>query len=459
MPQVSIIVPCYNVADDVGGTLDSLCAQTLTDWEAILVDDGSTDATPRVLERYARRDARVRIHAQPNQRLAAARNAGFARARAERILFFDAGDVIEPTALAVLNGLLDAHPEAGAAFSGWRIVGPRGEDHNWVGAPAKLELRFPDFSVCNPVNTDGLLIRAPRLRQTTLFDPALPASEDWDMWARLARDGCVYRGTEEPLAIYRMTPGSHSRRVALMLESGLTVIERTHSADPRCRHADPAYAEGMPAEYRRAAEVNWCTYCMALAFGQSGAAGAEAIIAQAGDRLTGLDPAMLAGHLIVAIPFAQCAFPTDWTSLGERTGSALRVWLRDIEMRVGVEGFAHRCLSHVNAFLRESQTLDDVIETICRRHERAKRIVLYGNGKNARHVQRRLSGRLDVELAVADDAMPGCSIDAYLPATDDQLIVVTPWRNEAMCNRLRAAGAQHGRHFIAWTDFTGAVVS
>jgi len=75
-PLVSVIVPAYNYGAYVGQTLDSLRAQTLARWECVVVDDGSTDDTARVVEDYARRDARFTLLRQQNRRQAAARNHG-----------------------------------------------------------------------------------------------------------------------------------------------------------------------------------------------------------------------------------------------------------------------------------------------------------------------------------------------------------------------------------------------
>lgn len=96
---VSIIIPVYNVQAYLGDCLDSVLNQTERRIEIICVDDGSTDRSPAILEQYARRDSRIRVHRQANQGLSASRNAGFALARAPFILFVDSDDLLVPHAV------------------------------------------------------------------------------------------------------------------------------------------------------------------------------------------------------------------------------------------------------------------------------------------------------------------------------------------------------------------------
>jgi CDP-glycerol glycerophosphotransferase len=97
-PKLSVIVPVYNVEGYVAGALDSLLAQTLTSWEAIVVDDGSTDRSAEIVNDYAAADGRIRIVGQRNAGLGAARNSGIRRARGEFLTFLDADDLIPPRA-------------------------------------------------------------------------------------------------------------------------------------------------------------------------------------------------------------------------------------------------------------------------------------------------------------------------------------------------------------------------
>ena len=101
-PKISIVIPVYNVEAFLPACLDSVRTQTFKEWEAICVDDGSTDRSREILSAYAIRDARIKIIAQTNAGVSAARNHGMKHAKAELLCFLDSDDVIAPFCLARL---------------------------------------------------------------------------------------------------------------------------------------------------------------------------------------------------------------------------------------------------------------------------------------------------------------------------------------------------------------------
>ena len=116
-PFFSIIIPVYNVAPYLRECLDSVLAQTFTDWEAICVDDGSTDGSGSILDEYAARDSRFRIIHQPNAGVSAARNKGLDVAKGEWVAFLDGDDIWEKS---WLNAVADAiEPEIDWIRTGW----------------------------------------------------------------------------------------------------------------------------------------------------------------------------------------------------------------------------------------------------------------------------------------------------------------------------------------------------
>ena len=97
--MVSIIIPTFNRAELIGETLDSILAQTYSDWECIIVDDGSTDNTHEIVTAYQKKDARFQFDHRPTDRLSggnAARNYGFKISKGNFIQFFDSDDIMEP---------------------------------------------------------------------------------------------------------------------------------------------------------------------------------------------------------------------------------------------------------------------------------------------------------------------------------------------------------------------------
>lgn len=95
-PEVSVIIPAYNLEGYLDTCLQSVLAQTLGNFEAIVVDDGSTDGTPGLLRRYAERDPRIIVVSTPNRGVARARETGIARAQGKYIAFLDGDDFWEP---------------------------------------------------------------------------------------------------------------------------------------------------------------------------------------------------------------------------------------------------------------------------------------------------------------------------------------------------------------------------
>jgi glycosyltransferase involved in cell wall biosynthesis len=112
MPYFSIIIPVYNVAPYLRECLDSVLAQTFTDWEAICVDDGSTDGSGAIIDEYAAKDNRFRVIHQANAGVSAARNAALDKVKGVWVGFLDADDVYRMNALDVCRGAIEFSPGA-----------------------------------------------------------------------------------------------------------------------------------------------------------------------------------------------------------------------------------------------------------------------------------------------------------------------------------------------------------
>lgn len=125
--KFSIIIPVYNVESYLRECLDSVLNQTFSDWEAICVNDGSTDGSAAILEEYAEKDSRFKIISQPNGGLSAARNAGIKAAEGEYVLFLDSDDWLEVNALETLAKNLD--DDDMLCFSGRRFFEETDEFH------------------------------------------------------------------------------------------------------------------------------------------------------------------------------------------------------------------------------------------------------------------------------------------------------------------------------------------
>jgi glycosyltransferase involved in cell wall biosynthesis len=126
-PIVSVVIPAHNASATLNRTLESLLAQTFGDWEAIVVDDGSSDSTAQVANSIVSRDKRVRLVQQPAGGVSRARNTGIAEARGAWLLFLDADDVIVPQYLQKMLSAADRDPFCQAIICGYARVTPTGE--------------------------------------------------------------------------------------------------------------------------------------------------------------------------------------------------------------------------------------------------------------------------------------------------------------------------------------------
>ena len=240
MPLVSVIMPAYNAARYIAQAINSVLAQTLTDWELIVVDDGSTDTTQQVLAMFV--DPRIIKVYQANSGEACARNAALDRAQGKYVTFLDSDDLYLPQALADLSGFLDQHDEYDAAYSDGffcdeqdRPLMRLSEHRATVYTGSILEPLVLSASVISGIIctiTRRSLIEQQHIR----FDSQFVIGPDWDFWietARHARFGyldrttCMYRVHETNIT---RTSGMQRRKDDLV-RGRMKVLNATWFAD------------------------------------------------------------------------------------------------------------------------------------------------------------------------------------------------------------------------------------
>ena len=267
MPRASIVVPAFNASVTLGETLDSLLRQTLRDIEIVVVDDGSTDATPRIVRRIARFDPRVRLVRQANRGLAGARNTGIAAARADVVGFCDADDAWEPTKIAAHVAHLDGAPEVGLSYSGSSLIDARGRPTGHAQRPRLGTVDAAHVLKRNPIGNGS----APVMRRAALdalawtppgeterpwvFDETFRRSEDIECWLRLAATTrWRIAGIPGALTRYRVSPGGLSADTARQLESWEAMVAKLAPLAPAlfARHLPAARAYQLRYLARRA---------------------------------------------------------------------------------------------------------------------------------------------------------------------------------------------------------------
>ena len=193
----------YNEERDVGRALDSILAQSFVDWELIVIDDGSTDATAEIVERYAHKDNRIRLVVNgTNMQLSASLNKGIGLARADLIARADADDINLPERLAKQHRYLQAHHETDVLGTGAYLLDAAGARVNSVSYPVShAELSALPFLKI-PFFHPSVMIRRRFFDKAGLYDPRYPNAEDKEIWLRGLSAGCRYANLPEPLIEY-----------------------------------------------------------------------------------------------------------------------------------------------------------------------------------------------------------------------------------------------------------------
>lgn len=224
---VSVIIPAYNVAPFITETLESLFAQTRRDFEAIVINDGSTDETEERLAPY--RD-RIVYLSQKNSGVMAARNAGLCVSRGRYIALLDGDDLWEPRFLETLVGMLESDPGLSAAYP----------NAAFYGSPKFAGRLYQDvFPAAEPVTFDrvlrrecyifiSLVFRREVLDEVGMFDESLEGqgAEDFDLWLRMLQRGHRFKFTAEPLVKYRWRHDSLSNSGVGLLKCLVSVYEK-----------------------------------------------------------------------------------------------------------------------------------------------------------------------------------------------------------------------------------------
>jgi len=254
--KVSFIVAAFNGADFLVRCLDSLLAQTIA-VEVVVVDDGSTDGTPELLEGYR---SRVTILRQSNQGVSAARNAGFAASHGELVCFLDQDDWVEPEYAERLAASLDADEQAVAAY-GDRV------EHSTLGGIENEKIvvlrdrgRNPRLALLPEmflVSPGALLIRRSALERAGAFESRFSsAGEDWDLCLRLADLG-TFAYVPQPLFHYRRHHASGLHRGFMTIHRGCKRLLRAQRRRLRDEREQAALREGFRNLYRMTAQHWW----------------------------------------------------------------------------------------------------------------------------------------------------------------------------------------------------------
>lgn len=275
-PRISVIVAAYNAEAYLREAIESVLSQTASDWELIIVDDGSTDDTARVAATAT--DPRITLIRQENLGVSAARNRGFAASRGDYVLFLDADDALYPEALQRLGKGLDGHPDAVLSFGSCvrfhfslPLSEAAREPLRWRPKPSGQALAT--VLVGSTPLIGAALVRRDSLAQIDGFSAELDMGEDWVLWCDLAALGPIRYIGGSPVMGYRLRAGSSTRRLGLDPKAHWPAIDRIYARPAlrlrfspneiaRLRKRSEAFALGMASrellrncDWRRARSI------------------------------------------------------------------------------------------------------------------------------------------------------------------------------------------------------------
>lgn len=193
MPKISVVIPLYNKEQYIERTVNSVLSQSFNDFEAIIVDDGSTDSSKSIVEKLI--DERFRIVSQSNSGVSAARNLGVEAARAEYVAFLDADDRWEKDFLDTIVNLIDRFPLAGMFATGYKILNSAEEVifikkiENRNGAEESFFFENYFYEACQalpPICSSSVCVKKESLVSVGMFPLGIRFGEDTAVWSRIA---------------------------------------------------------------------------------------------------------------------------------------------------------------------------------------------------------------------------------------------------------------------------------
>lgn len=220
--KISIIIPLYNKALYIANAINGVIAQTYTDWELIIVDDGSTDDSVDVVEKYLKSYPqfvdKIQFIQQKNSGVSTTRNNGVKAAKGEYVCFLDADDWWVPTFLEEMNGLITAYPDAGIYGTSYYIVKNGKNKIAPIALDEGFEQGYMDYIrvysrfLCMPLWTGAVCLTRKVFEEFDGFKPQLKLGEDFDLWIRIALRYKV-AFLNKPLAYYNQDVQLSNRAV------------------------------------------------------------------------------------------------------------------------------------------------------------------------------------------------------------------------------------------------------
>jgi hypothetical protein len=234
---VTIVIPTHNYACYVGQAIRSALEQGYRPIEIVVVDDGSTDDTPAVLREF---EGAIRVVRLEGLGVSAARNAGLAHARGEYVVLLDADDLLVPGGVAAQVAQFDHRPDIDAVLGEWYTYdvqcGTISRSHSSLKDDDVLSHLLRTNIVATP---SAIMLRRAAVGALGGFDTSFSFTADWEMWLRLAKQGCRFARVSAPVATYRIHGPSMTSNLDRAIRDMTALLDRCFN--------DPALSEAMRA--------------------------------------------------------------------------------------------------------------------------------------------------------------------------------------------------------------------
>jgi glycosyltransferase involved in cell wall biosynthesis len=255
-PIISVVLPAYNAAKFIDQTIQSVLNQTFTDFELLIIDDGSIDNTLEISNQYALGDRRIQVISQINQGVSATRNHGIQLAKGKFIAFLDADDLWLPEKLATHIEHFQANANLAISFSRIEFMTPAGEPTGQISTARIVNLKPEDFLYENPTSTmSNPVVLAEVCAQVGGFAEDMSYSEDLEWLFRVIcsqkEDGTPWEieGVDRILVYYRASPSGLSSSLYRMEAGWDLLIERARKYAPTLVDRHYALARAVHLRY------------------------------------------------------------------------------------------------------------------------------------------------------------------------------------------------------------------
>jgi glycosyltransferase involved in cell wall biosynthesis len=245
-PAVSVVVATYNFGRYLAGALESALAQTMSDLEIIVIDDGSTDETKQVMIPYLA-DSRIRYHRTDHCGQPAAKNTGIRLSRAPLVAFLDADDLWLPSKLEKQLAFFAADPSLGVVYSRRTLIDEQGRSLQYSQPDLPRGHVLAEMFRQNFICFSSAVVRREVFDKVGLFDESLALAIDYDLWLRIAKY-YSFDYVDEPLVEYRTGHASLSRRKEERLKTAAEIMNRFLDESGGRELLDPALIRRAQAE-------------------------------------------------------------------------------------------------------------------------------------------------------------------------------------------------------------------